>query len=76
MKYLYADKNPRFGLKEINNLYMSTYEQLNQETDSFFDIYEKAKKEVESKEEENLEKRKADIIKQLRKKVELENKIE
>jgi hypothetical protein len=76
MKYLYTEKNPRSGLRDINNVYISTYEQLNKETDSFFETYEKVKAETEKMEEANLDKRKADIIKQLRKKVEIENKID
>ncbi len=76
MKYLYTEKNPRSGLRDINNVYISTYEQLNKETDSFFETYEKAKAETEKMEEDNLDKRKADIIKQLKKKVEIENKID
>lgn len=76
MKYLYTEKNPRSGLRDINNVYISTYGQLNKETDSFFETYEKVKAETEKMEEANLDKRKADIIKQLRKKVEIENKID
>lgn len=76
MKYLYTEKNPRSGLRDINNVYISSYEQLNKETDSFFETYEKAKAETEKMEEDNLDKRKADIIKQLKKKVEIENKID
>lgn len=72
VKYLYADKNLKAGLREINEMYKATYEQLNRETEAFFDAYNKAKKEVEDKESETVEKRKADIAKQLRKKLDME----
>jgi hypothetical protein len=72
MKYLYADKHPKASLKEINTVYKSTYEQLNAETDSFFDMYENAKKDVESKEKENEEYRKKKILEQISNKIALE----
>lgn len=72
VKYLYADKNLKAGLREINEMYKATYEQLNNETESFFNAYNKAKNEVEEKENETAEKRKAEIAKQLRKKLEMD----
>ncbi len=72
VKYLYADKNPRAGLKEVNSMYNSTYEKLNEETDEFFRLYESAKMETENKELDTMEKRKTDIAKQLKKKLEME----
>jgi hypothetical protein len=72
MKYLYAEKNPRSSLKDINSAYISTYEQLNKETEEFFNMYESAKQEAQQKEEHILEKRKEELIKQLKKKVDLE----
>lgn len=73
VKYLYSDKNLKAGLREINEMYIATYEQLNKETEAFFDAYNKAKKEVEDKENDTVEKRKIDIAKQLRKKLEMES---
>lgn len=72
VKYLYADKNLKAGMREINEMYKTTYEQLNSETESFFNAYNKAKNEVEEKENETAEKRKAEIAKQLRKKLEMD----
>ena len=72
VKFLYQDKNPHDSLKEINRVYEMTYNELNNETESFFDMYEKSKNEVEKKEEENIEYRKQNIINQLKKKIELE----
>lgn len=72
VKYLYADKNLKAGLREINEMYKTTYEQLNSETESFFNAYNKSKIEVEERENETAEKRKAEIAKQLRKKLEMD----
>lgn len=72
VKYLYADKNLKAGLREINEMYKTTYEQLNSDTESFFNAYNKAKNEVEERENETAEKRKAEIAKQLRKKLEMD----
>ena len=40
VKYLYQEKMPKASLSEINQAYISTYEELNKETDNFFDMYE------------------------------------
>jgi len=72
VKYLYAEKNPRSSLKDINNAYELTYKQLNEETDSFFKMYNQAKEDAESKEKEVDEYRKQNILKQIKKKIELE----
>jgi hypothetical protein len=72
VKFLYQDKNPHDSLKEINRVYEMTYKELNNETESFFNMYEKSKADVEQKEEENVEYRKQNILKQLKKKLELE----
>lgn len=72
MKYLYADKHPRASLKEINSVFKRTYEQLNAETDSFFDMYESAKKNVEDVEKNNEEYRKKKILEQINNKIALE----
>ena len=66
VKYLYQEKNPRASLAEINQAYISTYEDLNKETDNFFDMYEKEVEKQNEKKELNAEERKEKIINQLK----------
>lgn len=69
VKFLYADKNPRAGLKEINSVYLETVEALNKESDEFFDMYESAKQETETKESLDKQERLNRIKSQLQKKI-------
>jgi uncharacterized protein YeaO (DUF488 family) len=72
VKFLYADKNPRAGLKEINSVYNDTVKALNEETDKFFKAYESAKLEADKLESKLKEDRLESIKKQLLRKYELE----
>ena len=66
VKYLFQEKNPRSSLNDINKAYISTYEDLNKETDNFFDMYEKEVEKQNEKKELNAEERKEKIINQLK----------
>lgn len=66
IKYLYQEKNSRASLSEINQAYISTYEDLNKETDNFFDLYEKEVAKQNEKKELNAEEKKEKIINQLK----------
>lgn len=66
VKYLYQEKMPRANLSEINKAYISTYEELNKETDNFFDMYEAEVIKQNNRKELNSEERKQKIINQLK----------
>ena len=66
VKYLYAHKGDHSNLDEINKVYMSTVEELNKETDKFFDTFEKLEKEQKDKEGETIEDRKRRLAAQLK----------
>jgi len=66
VKYLFQDKNPRASLSDINQAYISTYEDLNKETDNFFDLYEAEVEKQNEKKELNAEERKEKVINQLK----------
>jgi uncharacterized protein YeaO (DUF488 family) len=66
IKYLYQEKNPRASLYDINQAYVSTYEDLNKETDNFFDLYEAEVEKQNEKKELNAEERKEKVINQLK----------
>jgi hypothetical protein len=70
VKYLFQEKNPRASLNDINKAYVSTYEDLNKETDNFFDMYEAEVEKQNQKKELNAEERKEKIINQLKMKLE------
>ncbi len=69
VKYLYTYKGDHTNLEEINKVYHSVVEELNKETDHFFDTYEKLEKEQKEKEGETLEFRKKKLVEQLRAKL-------
>jgi uncharacterized protein YeaO (DUF488 family) len=73
IKYLFQNKNPRASLYDINQAYISTYEDLNKETDNFFDLYEKEVEKQNEKKELNAEEKKEKIINQLKMKLESVN---
>ena len=66
IKFLYQDKMSHKNLSEINNAYQLTYEELNKETDTFFDLYEEETKKQEEKKELNAEEKKQKILNQLK----------
>ncbi len=76
VKYLYSEKSKETGqhlsLDQINQVYLETVKALNDETDEFFDIYEKTVNENKEKEKEYNKERKKRIVEQL--KMKLENK--
>lgn len=69
VKFLYQEKMNHKNLSEINNAYKLTYEELNKETDSFFDLYDKEVKKQEEKKELNAEEKKQKILNQLKMKL-------
>jgi hypothetical protein len=69
IKFLYQEKMSHKNLTEINNAYKLTYEELNKETDEFFDLYEEELKKQEEKKELNAEEKKQKILNQLKMKL-------
>lgn len=69
IKFLYQEKMSHKNLSEINNAYQLTYEELNKETDTFFDLYEEESKKQEEKKELNAEEKKQKILNQLKMKL-------
>ena len=69
VKFLYQEKMNHKNLTDINNAYKLTYEELNKETDSFFDLYDKEVKKQEEKKELNAEEKKQKILNQLKMKL-------
>ncbi len=66
VKFLYQEKMPRASLSEINQAYISTFEDLNKETDNFFDLYEAEFIKQNEKKNLNSEEKKQKIISQLK----------
>lgn len=71
VKFLYQEKMKPSSLSEINKAYELTVNELDNETDSFFDMYEEEVKKQNERKELNAEERKEKIINQL--KIKLEN---
>lgn len=69
VKFLYQEKMNHKNLTDINNAYKLSYEELNKETDSFFDLYDKEVKKQEEKKELNAEEKKQKILNQLKMKL-------
>ena len=69
IKFLYQEKMSHKNLSEINNAYKLTYEELNKETDTFFDLYEEETKKQEEKKELNAEEKNQKILNQLKMKL-------
>ena len=69
IKFLYQEKMSHKNLTEINDAYRLTYEELNKETDAFFDLYEEELKKQEEKKELNAEEKKQKILNQLKMKL-------
>lgn len=66
VKYLYQEKQSHSNLSDINNLYLSIVESLNEETNEFFDKYEKELKKLEETKSEYTEERKNRIKEQIK----------
>lgn len=66
VKYLFQEKQPHSNLADINNLYKSVVDSLNEETNEFFDKYEKELKKIEETKAEYNEERKNRIKEQLK----------
>jgi hypothetical protein len=69
IKYLYQEKSNHKNLSDINNAYKLTYEDLNKETDDFFDLYDEEVKRQEEKKDINTEEKKQKILNQLKMKL-------
>lgn len=69
VKFLYQEKMNHKNLTDINNAYKLSYEELNKETDAFFDLYDKEVKKQEEKKELNAEEKKQKILNQLKMKL-------
>jgi hypothetical protein len=74
IKYLYQEKNKHINLTEINKAYNLTVDALNEETNAFFDLYEKELKSMKETKLQYNEERKEHIKKQL--KLKLNNNID
>jgi hypothetical protein len=73
VKYLYQEKNSHCNLNEINQIYLQSVNALNEETNAFFDMYEKELHKLEeTKKEYNVE-RKNKIKEQIKIKLQKEN---
>lgn len=66
IKYLFQEKNSHSSLSEINKAYLLTVDALNEESNAFFDIYEKELKNIENVKFKYNEERKEHIKKQLK----------
>ena len=66
VKYLYQEKNKHTNLSDINKAYLLTVDALNKEANEFFDMYEKELKNMEETKLDYNEKRKEQIKKQLK----------
>lgn len=66
IKYLYQSKVSHVNLSEINSMYIKTVEDLNKDTDAFFDLYEKEVEIQKQNEKDNNEEKKQKIINQLK----------
>ena len=71
VKYLYQEKMPRTSLSEINKAYELTINDLNKETDAFFDLYEKEVIKQNKKKNLSADERKEKIINQLKIKLDM-----
>lgn len=66
VKYLYQEKSNHKNLSDINNAYKLTYEELNKETDNFFDLYDEEVKKQEEKKDMNAEEKKTKNIESIK----------
>jgi len=69
VKYLFKEKNPHCNLNEINKMYIESVESLNEETNKFFDLYEKEVEKLEITKHQYTEERKQKIKEQLQQKM-------
>ena len=66
VKFLYEAKTTHEGIQSINKVYTQTYEELNSETDKFFDLYEQESKKLDLQKELADNEKKQKIINQLK----------
>ena len=66
VKYLYKEKMNHSNLVDLNEAYIAIVDNLNTETDKFFDLYDKEKERQDKKKELNDEAKKQKIISQLK----------
>ncbi len=66
VKYLYQEKNPHASLKELNLAFDESVKLLNEETNEFFDKYEKELSKLEETKKIYNEEKKNKIIEQLK----------
>jgi hypothetical protein len=73
VKYLYQEKNAHCNLNEINQIYLQSVNALNEETNEFFNLYEKELSKMEETKKEYNTERKNKIKDQLKIKLQKEN---
>jgi hypothetical protein len=73
VKYLYQEKNAHCNLNEINQIYLQSVNALNEETNEFFNLYEKELSKMEETKKEYNAERKNKIKDQLKIKLQKEN---
>ncbi len=73
VKYLYQEKNSHCNLNDINKIYLESVKALNEETNQFFDMYEKELQKIEETKQEYNSERKNKIKEQLKIKLQKEN---
>lgn len=66
VKYLFQEKNPHCNLKDINAMYNEALNSLNEETNTFFNLYEQELNKIEDTKKEYNEERKNNIKNQLK----------
>jgi hypothetical protein len=66
VKYLYQEKNKHSNLSDINQAYLLTVDALNNETNEFFNMYEKELKNIKESQMQYNTERKEHIKKQLK----------
>ena len=73
VKYLYQEKNAHCNLNEINQIYLQSVNALNEETNEFFNLYEKELSKMEEIKKEYTSERKNKIKEQIKIKLQKEN---
>lgn len=65
IKYLYQEKNKHSNTNELQNIYNTTINELNNETNKFYDIYDVEMNKIENNEKKYSECRKEELKKQI-----------
>lgn len=68
IKFLYQEKANHLNLEEINTFYKNTVNELNKDTDNFFDLYDKELAKQEKNDKISEDDKKKEIINQLKNK--------